>query len=69
LVRYLLSWLWFVPALAVASVFSLSVVAAVSMVFAWILLWALSSRFHPERQFWHDALAGTYLISVEAAAA
>jgi len=29
----------------------------------WILIWALLSRFHPERQFWHDALAGTRLVS------
>ena len=31
----------------------------------WIAIWAVLSRFHPERQFWHDALAGTRLISVQ----
>jgi hypothetical protein len=27
-----------------------------------VALWALASRLHPQRQFWHDALAGTRLI-------
>jgi hypothetical protein len=27
-----------------------------------VIVWALLSRFHPERQFWHDAWAGTRLI-------
>jgi hypothetical protein len=26
-------------------------------------VWALLSRFHPQRQFWHDALAGTRLVT------
>jgi hypothetical protein len=34
------------------------------LVIIWALGWALSSRFHPQQQFWHDALAGTRLISV-----
>jgi hypothetical protein len=25
-------------------------------------VWALLSRFHPQRQFWHDAWAGTRLV-------
>ena len=28
----------------------------------WVAIWAILSRFHPERQFWHDALAGTRLV-------
>jgi hypothetical protein len=27
-----------------------------------VVLWALSSRAHAQRQFWHDAWAGTQLI-------
>jgi hypothetical protein len=34
----------------------------VLLVFAWVVLWALLSRLHPQRQFWHDALAGTRLV-------
>ena len=35
----------------------------------WIAVWALLARFHPQRQFWHDALAGTRLIDSRATAA
>jgi hypothetical protein len=33
--------------------------------FVWVLIWALLSRFHPQRQFWHDAWAGTRLVSAK----
>jgi hypothetical protein len=32
------------------------------LIFGWVIVWALLSRFHPERQFWHDAWSGTRLI-------
>ncbi|MNY83104.1 hypothetical protein D3C86_2256390 [compost metagenome] len=28
----------------------------------WIVVWALLSRLHPQRQFLHDVLAGTRLV-------
>ena len=31
----------------------------------WVAVWAILSRFHPRQQFWHDALAGTRLVSSE----
>ncbi len=64
LVRYLLSWLWFLPALAAVAPFKLTAAESVVIVVGWVLVWALLSRFHPQRQFLHDALAGTRLISV-----
>ena len=64
LLRYLLSWLWFLPALAAVAPFHLSGPESVVIIGGWIAVWALLSRFHPERQFWHDALAGTRLISM-----
>ena len=64
LLRYLLSWLWFLPALAAVAPFQLSGPESVVIIGGWIAVWALLSRFHPERQFWHDALAGTRLISM-----
>ena len=64
LLRYLLSWLWFLPALAGVAPFQLSGPESVVIIGGWIAVWALLSRFHPERQFWHDALAGTRLISM-----
>jgi len=60
--RYVLSWLWFLPSLAASAAFHLSGAQATVIVFAWVAVWAILSRFHPARQFWHDALAGTRLI-------
>ncbi len=63
LLRYLLSWVWFLPPLAAIAPFGLSAAETTVLLLGWIAVWALLSRFHPERQFWHDALAGTRLIS------
>ena len=63
LLRYVLCWLWFLPALIVASPFKLSGVESVVIVLGWVAIWAILSRFHPQQQFWHDALAGTRLVS------
>ena len=63
LLRYLLSWLWFLPPLAAIAPFNLPGPESVVLVLGWVAFWALLSRFHPEQQFWHDALAGTRLVS------
>lgn len=60
--RYCLSWLWFLPALVALSPFHLSSAEIAVLVTGWIAVWALSSRLHPQHQFWHDALAGTRLV-------
>lgn len=62
MLRYACSWLWFLPPLAVLAPLKLGGATTVLLVFAWVLLWALLSRFHPQRQFWHDELAGTRLV-------
>jgi len=61
--RYLLSWLWFLPPLGLAAWAALPAPEIVVITLGWIALWALASRLHPQRQFWHDAWAGTQLIS------
>ena len=63
LLRYMLSWLWFLPALAGVAPFNLSRAESLVVVVGWVAVWAVLSRFHPQQQFWHDALAGTRLIS------
>jgi uncharacterized RDD family membrane protein YckC len=63
--RYLASWLWFLPPLAASSALGLPPVQLTFLTFGWITVWGVLSRFHPQRQFWHDALAGTRLIAVE----
>ncbi len=65
LLRYLLSWLWFLPALAVMAPFNLSGAESAVLLLGWVAVWALLSRFHPQQQFWHDALAGTRLIATD----
>lgn len=63
LARYALSWLWFLPALAALAPFQVSVGESVTIIIGWVAVWALLSRFHPQRQFLHDALAGTRLVT------
>ncbi|MEG2047777.1 MAG: RDD family protein [Comamonas sp.] len=65
LARYALCWLWFLPPLAAVAPFHLPAVESTVLVCGWVLVWAVLSRFHPQRQFWHDALAGTRLVSVQ----
>ena len=62
LLRYLCSWLWFLPAIAVLATMHPSGRETVAVMLGWIAIWALLSRLHPQRQFWHDALAGTRLV-------
>ena len=63
LLRYVWSWLWFLPALAAMAPFKLSGTESAIIVLGWVAVWAILSRFHPQQQFWHDALAGTRLVS------
>lgn len=63
LLRYLLSWLWFAPPLLVTWPLGLPAPEIAVLTMGWIAVWALLSRFHPQRQFLHDALARTRLIS------
>jgi uncharacterized RDD family membrane protein YckC len=63
LLRYLLSWLWFVPALATVHVAGLQGGAALTtLVLAGVIAYAALTRLRPDRQFWHDAVCGTRLI-------
>jgi uncharacterized RDD family membrane protein YckC len=65
LLRYLLSWIWFLPPLALLAPFHLRGAELAVLMAGWVAVWALLSRFHPERQFWHDAWAGTRLIATD----
>jgi uncharacterized RDD family membrane protein YckC len=60
--RYALSWLWFLPALAwsyLADVRSGAVIALAATL--GVLGYAALSRLNPQRQYWHDLLCGTRL--------
>lgn len=67
LLRYLLAWVWFLPPLALVAPFRLPAGEVSVLMLGWVAVWALLSRFQPQRQFWHDALAGTRLIDVRRA--
>jgi uncharacterized RDD family membrane protein YckC len=64
LCRYLLSWLWFMPALLAVWLADLrSPGTAFTLLGAGVVAYALLARLHPSRQFWHDVVCGTQLIS------
>jgi uncharacterized RDD family membrane protein YckC len=60
--RYVCSWLWFLPPLALLAPWKLSGSGTVVILLGWVVAWALLSRLHPLGQFWHDELAGTRLV-------
>lgn len=62
LFRYACSWLWVLPPLAVVAPMKLSASGMLGALLGWIAVLALASNFHPQRQFWHDVLAGTRLV-------
>ncbi|KAI1691123.1 putative laminin subunit alpha-like [Ditylenchus destructor] len=49
----------FLPPLAAIAPFKLSGGESTVLIFGWVAVWAVLARFHPDRQFWHDAWAGT----------
>jgi uncharacterized RDD family membrane protein YckC len=62
LCRYLLSWLWFVPALAFAHAAGLQTGRSIAAALAvGVLGYAAIGQLNPQRQFLHDLLCGTRL--------
>jgi uncharacterized RDD family membrane protein YckC len=60
--RYVLSWLWWLPPLAMHPLLGLSVPLTLALLVAWIAAWAAATALDADRQFIHDRLAGTRLI-------
>lgn len=62
LLRYVYCSLWFAAPLAAyqSGRFTLPQLGIVAA--AWVAVWALLSQLHPQRQFWHDAMAGTRVV-------
>jgi uncharacterized RDD family membrane protein YckC len=62
--RYLLAWLWFLPALLGWWLSGLKVGGGTFVALtAGVLTYAALARLHPQRQFWHDAVCGTRLVT------
>jgi uncharacterized RDD family membrane protein YckC len=62
--RYLTSWLWVLPPLMWHWLASPPLSTTLWLLGGWVAFWALLARLHPQHQYWHDALAGTRLVSV-----
>jgi uncharacterized RDD family membrane protein YckC len=62
LLRYVLSWLWLLPPLGLSWVLGARGGGLVVLLLGWVVVYALLSRFHAQKQFLHDALAGTRLV-------
>lgn len=61
--RYLLAWLWFMPALLVAQSAGWHATGGIyGALAAGMAFYALMSHWLPERQFLHDRLCGTRLV-------
>lgn len=64
-IRYLMAWGWFLPAIVVCWAFGLKSTGQVGAAFAiGIVAWALTALFDKDRQFLHDRIAGTRMISL-----
>lgn len=64
LCRYALSWMWFLPALAAVHFAGLKGGwLTAGALLAGALTYAALTRLQPDRQYWHDAVCGTRLVS------
>ena len=63
LLRYTLSWLWFLPPLLVSNFLKVPAAESAVLAVCWVVVWAALAQLHPRKQFWHDAWAGTQLIT------
>ena len=65
--RYLMAWMWFLPALMATSALGLKAWAALGMIAAGMAAWAATALFDKDGQFLHDKLLGTRLIELPVA--
>jgi uncharacterized RDD family membrane protein YckC len=66
--RYLLSWLWFLPATAAVYAAGLHGKGEVSVaLLTGVLAYAALAWLRPDRQFWHDVVCGTRLVDCKPA--
>ncbi|WP_093389529.1 RDD family protein [Rugamonas rubra] len=63
-VRYLLSWMWVLPALLLAYALDLHKWQALGAVGVGVLVWAATALLDRDRQFLHDKLTGTRLVQL-----
>ena len=62
LIRYVFAWIWFVPPLGLTWLQSGSGWQGLGAVSVWVVFWALLSKLHPDKQFWHDDWSKTRVV-------
>lgn len=62
--RYLLALLWFLPPLALHPAAGITLPHTLLATAVWFVLWAATGRIGASRQFLHDRLAGTRIVTV-----
>ena len=63
--RYLLAWGWFLPALIVCTLFGLHAKAQVgAALLLGFLAWSMTALLDRERRFLHERLSGTRMVSM-----
>ena len=62
--RYVLSWLWFAPPLIALALTDLNKTRLYTAMAGWLLAYIGIAWLHPSKQFLHDRLAGTRLVTV-----
>nr|WP_231950019.1 RDD family protein [Paraburkholderia caribensis] len=62
--RYVLAWLWFLPPLAAHPIFGLKVPQTLVVAGVWFVFYAAVGRVGGSRQFLHDRIAGTKVVSI-----
>lgn len=60
--RFILSWVWILPPMAITAPLQLPASEVAVLVIGWVIVWALLSRFQLRGQYWHDVWAGTQLV-------
>ena len=63
LARFLASCAWFAPAAGLAALNHWTRWQALAAIAVGVVVYALLALLHPQRQFWHDALCGTRLVT------
>lgn len=67
--RYLLAWGWFLPALVACGLLGLKDKGSIGIAMAiGVVAWALTALFDKDRQFLHDRVLGTRVVSLPKAA-
>ena len=65
LLRFAFCWVWAAVPVAAYATGQVTLPTTGWIAAGWVAAWAALSRLHPQRQFWHDAWAGTRLVEAD----